>query len=174
MSGEERSKRVATSWSAGASAERAGTETELSKTVRKLEGLYDAIADGLRTPGLKDRLEALESRKTELEAQLSAPEPSPVRLHPNLAGLYREKVAQLAETLKDPEIRTPALELLRGLIERVTVSESPEGPVLDLEGEIVALIDLAQPGESRDVDPRSVKVVAGAGNQRHLLFDAWA
>ncbi|WP_114965319.1 hypothetical protein [Alkalilacustris brevis] len=91
-------------------AQRSRLEAELSALIRKLDGLYDAIAEGLRTPGLKDKLEELEARKAELDAKLTAPAPSPVRLQPNLAALYREKVAQLAATLADPEIRTPALE----------------------------------------------------------------
>jgi len=35
-------------------------QAELTRTTKKLRGLYDAIADGLRTPGLKDQLLQLE------------------------------------------------------------------------------------------------------------------
>jgi len=49
------------------SAERATAEAEKTQVLRRLNGLYDAIADGLRTPGLKDKLEELEARKAELE-----------------------------------------------------------------------------------------------------------
>ena len=63
-------------------------EAEWAALCRKLDGLYDAIAEGLRTPGLKEKLQALEARKAELERTLSAPAPSPVRLHPNMAELY--------------------------------------------------------------------------------------
>jgi site-specific DNA recombinase len=71
--------------------------------------------------------------------------PSPVRRH-----------------LEDPDIRTPAFEAIRGLIERVTVLDDPAGVALDLEGAITAMIDLAQP-LVRDVDRNLVKVVAGVG-----------
>jgi DNA invertase Pin-like site-specific DNA recombinase len=58
---------------------------ELAGVTRRLDGLIDAIADGLRTPGLKSKLEDLEQRKVALDAEL-ARIPSPVlRLHPNLA-----------------------------------------------------------------------------------------
>ncbi len=63
------------------------------------------------------KLEALEAEKAELETRLVAPTPSPVRLHPNLAELYREKVATLGEALKDPGICIEAIELLRSLIQ---------------------------------------------------------
>jgi hypothetical protein len=62
------------------------------------------VADGLRTPGLLARIEALEEQKSVLEAMLEAPAPSPVRLHPNLAELYRKKATALCESLADPLI----------------------------------------------------------------------
>src|SRR5262249_29996265 len=41
---------------------------ELEDVSRKIDGLINAIADGLRTPGLKSKLEELEARKHELAA----------------------------------------------------------------------------------------------------------
>jgi site-specific DNA recombinase len=68
---------------------------ELDVVQRKLAGVIDAIADGLRAPGLQQRLDELEARKAELERALSAaPIPAP-RLHPRLADLYRQKVESL-------------------------------------------------------------------------------
>ncbi|SDJ46028.1 hypothetical protein SAMN05421850_1421, partial [Lutimaribacter saemankumensis] len=142
-------------------------ETELRDINRKLDGLYDAIADGLRSAGLQERLGTLEEKKAELEAQLAAPPPSPVRLHPALCEHYRAKVADLAASLADPEIRTRALELIRGLIAQVTVHVAPSGGVtLEVEGALTALIEAAQPGALVDVDHGSVKLVAGARNHR--------
>jgi site-specific DNA recombinase len=143
---------------------RSRQETERAVLKRKLDGLYDAIAEGLRTTGLKEKLEDLEGRVAALTQALAAPAPSPVRLHPNLSELYRRKVTELAETLADPLIRTPALEVVRGLIERVTVRLDADGAVtLDLEGALTAMLSLAQPGAVRDLDACSVKVVAGVG-----------
>jgi hypothetical protein len=68
----------------------------------------------LRAGGLQQRLDELEARKIELGAKLAAPAPSSVRLHPNLAQLYRERVAELHIALADPELRSEALELIRG------------------------------------------------------------
>ncbi len=127
-------------------------------------GDYDAIADGFRTPGLLQRLEDTEAKKADLETQLSAPEPSPVRLHPGLPEMYRKKVADLATSLKDASIRTRALDVLSGLIERVSVHATAEGsgPVLELEGAITAMIEEAQPGALVGVDHGSVKVGCGS------------
>jgi site-specific DNA recombinase len=163
MVGEEVNARNGT-----ASAAHAQLQSERVTITRKLEGLYDAIADGLRTTGLKTKLEDLEARLTQIDAALSVPAPTPVRLHPNLSELYRRKVAKLAVTLADPEIRTPALETIRGLIEAVTVHAAPEGITLELEGALAAMVGLAQGETAKSplesgLGASSVEVVAGAG-----------
>ncbi|QPZ89693.1 recombinase family protein [Thioclava electrotropha] len=144
-------------------AKRARHEAELAQLTRRLEGLYDAIADGLRTAGLMAKLEDLEARKIIVEAELTAPQPSPVRLHPGLSEIYRRKVTDLAQTLSDPAIRTAALETIRGLISSVTIHVDGEKVTVELEGAITALIGLAQPEAAQRLDPSSVEVVAGVG-----------
>jgi len=136
---------------------------ELQTVSRKLQGLYDAIADGLRTPGLKAQLEELEVRKAALERAVAAADPNPVRFHPKLPELYREKVRALGESLRDPEIRQPALEAIRGLIERITLHAGEDGLTVELEGALTAMLGLADGGESHAADASSVKVVAGVG-----------
>src|SRR4029077_7446184 len=64
---------------------------ELDEVNRKLRGLIDAIAEGLRAPGLQAKLDELEQRKTAIEAELAAAPPPAPRLHPNLAEIYRRK-----------------------------------------------------------------------------------
>ncbi|MFB9150962.1 recombinase family protein [Roseovarius ramblicola] len=145
-------------------ADRKRAQKDRDTLAKKLDGLYDAVANGLRTRGLLERLEGMEAELKALDAALAAPAPSPVRLHPNLAEQYRHKVADLAATLTDPELRTPALEIIRGLIERVIVTVDDEGHVsLELFGAITAMIEAAQPGALADVDHGSVEVVAGVG-----------
>lgn len=153
---------------AAQSSDRVKAEAEKAQVLRRLEGLYDAIADGLRTPGLKQKLDELEARKVELESRLAAPLPSPVRLHPGLSELYRKKVEELAQTLADPAIRTAALEIIRGLITSVTIHEMEAGIKIELEGAITAMIGLAQPYAARLLDHCSVEVVAGARFQKYL------
>jgi site-specific DNA recombinase len=144
---------------------RSNLEAELAAVTKRLNGLVDAIADGLRAPGLQRRLEELEGRKAELEGLLAAPPPSPVRLHPNLAELYREKVAELHRALADPESRTEALELIRSLIDCVELHPAGKGFRIELVGEIANMIKLSTGAESlgSDVARASVKVVAGVG-----------
>jgi site-specific DNA recombinase len=70
-------------------AARTGKERELAEVTRKLEKLIEALIEGYRTAGLQQRLEELEARKAALEQELAADPPPPVRLHPNLAQVYR-------------------------------------------------------------------------------------
>jgi site-specific DNA recombinase len=154
----------------GAAADRGRLHSERATLVRKLDGLYDAIADGLRTPGLKGKLEEIEARVAQVDQELEAPEPSQVRFHPNLSELYRHKVVELAATLSDPDIRTQAIETIRSLIETVTVSIDEEQVCLEFEGAIAKMIGVAQnaksplcSGLSVDIINRSVQVVAGVG-----------
>ena len=86
-----------------------------------------------------------------------------MRLHPNLSELYRSKVTDLAQALSDPSIRTGALEIIRGLIERVTIQHERDGVQIELEGALAAMVGLAQNDKSRLAAAGSVKVVLGVG-----------
>ncbi|OJH42982.1 hypothetical protein [Paracoccus sp. SM22M-07] len=59
------------------------------------------------------------------------------------------KVTELADTLSDPEIQTPALEIIRGLITSVTVQVTADGIRLELEGALSAMVGLAQGGTQK-------------------------
>ena len=156
-------------------------QRDLATVRRKLSGLIDAIADGLRAPGLQAQLNELEARKAKLEAEQTAPAPIPPALHPNLANVYRERVAHLHAALHCAGEGREVLETLRALIDRVVVtpsSESAAGMEIELIGELAAMIRLtgrngaAGTGRTMDHDlfERSVKVVAGACNHLDLLL----
>ena len=83
-----------------------------------------------------------------LHAELARPAPAPVRLNPNLSEIYRRKVIELAITLADPTIAQPARDVIRGLIERVSVRWDDGEPVVILDGVLTALIGLAQNAKS--------------------------
>jgi hypothetical protein len=87
---------------AAAGVEATAKHRELEQVRRKLAGLVEAITDGLRAPGLQARLEELEARRVELEAAIAMAEqaaPAPLRLHANLAEVYRERVPSCATAL---------------------------------------------------------------------------
>ena len=128
-----------------------------------MHSLIEAIAEGFRAPGLQVKLDELEQHKLKLESEIaSAPAAAP-RLHPNT--IYRKKVGSLQQALSDPETRSEAIEILRGLIERVAISAAEDGFTIELVGEIANMVGLSSGPEDRKVGPyrSSVKVVAGVG-----------
>jgi site-specific DNA recombinase len=142
-------------------------EKELAEVNRKLDGLIEAIATGLRSPGLQAKLDDLERRKAMLAADDGFPAASSVRLHPNLSGLYRQKVAALQQSFEDPSTRDEAIGLLRGLIESVRLTPKGEGLEIELMGDIARMVELPANAScsnlERDLMRSSVKVVAGRG-----------
>ena len=150
---------------------------ELAEVARKLIGLIDAIADGLRAPGLQQRLDELEAQRLQLEQDLATVPATPVRLHPNLAQVYRCQVERLQDALNEPEIRDEALQILRGLVERVSISPMDDGLEVEIVGEIAKMVELGFENKTKraaldDTMTRSVKVVAGTRNRHYLLFRA--
>jgi site-specific DNA recombinase len=97
------------------------------------------------------------------------PAPSPVRLHPNLGEVYRRKVEELGAALRDPLIHDEALEIVRGLIDRLVVRPvEGAGFEIELVGDIARMVELGAGTERKKatLDERtacSVKVVAGTG-----------
>ena len=147
--------------------DRRASQAELDKVTRQLEGLYDAIGDGLRTDGLLGRVRDLEARQAELRDEIETPDQPPVRLHPRLGDLYRAAVADLATRLTDPAIREEASALLRRLIDKVVVHQGDAGQEIELHGSILSLVNLANPAEVTERSLSSAKVVAGAGYHRY-------
>jgi DNA invertase Pin-like site-specific DNA recombinase len=164
------------------SSARATKERELASVTRKLDGLIDAMADGFRAPRLQAQLDKLETRRSTLETELKAPAASaPPRLHPNLAEIYRDRVAKLHDALQSPDGGRAALEAVRELIERIEVRPATDGTGLEIEliGAIAAMVWLGQGDDAADrrvaagdrgLFECSVKVVAGTRNHLDLLL----
>jgi len=128
---------------------------QLEEVQRQLDRLIDAIADGLRGPGLQARFDQLEDRKSALEQQLNGVQPSPPRFNPRLAEIYRNKVATLHTALADPQEQDQALEILRGLIDKVVVSPSKNDRSFEIElvGEIANMVALLPGAETAEREP---------------------
>ena len=115
--------------------ERSAREAELARVRHQSRRLIDAIADGTPPATVNDRLWELDARRVQLEEQIAtAAKPAP-RLHPNLAQLYRQKVARLTEVLAR-EDAAEVREVIRGLVEAILLV--PE------EGRLAAVLALAE------------------------------
>ncbi len=153
---------------------------KLATVERQLDALVEAIANGLRSGSLQAKLDQLEAERADLVAKMAAPAPSPVRLHPNLADAYREKVAALRDALHDEATRAEAFEIIPSLIDKIVVHERRgEKPEIELIGDIAKMVDISMPGSETQkatlgraaFDDRtscSVKLVAGTRNYREL------
>ena len=151
---------------------------ELDVVERRLNNLVDAIADGLRSDGLRTRLDDLERRRSTLRERLETATVAAPALHPNLAGIYRQRVETLEAALRSGDDNA-ALEAVRALIERVIIhpTEAGQGYEIEVIGEISAMLRLSSNGNTdgpraspvgvdHDLFARSVKVVAGTRNRR--------
>ncbi len=121
---------------------RAEDEGQLEAVRRKIASMIRAIEDALYQPSMKARMAELEAERVELEERLSAaPELPKVRLHPNLAGMYRQKVAALEQALADPEIKAEATEIVRSQIEQITLTPNAEdGLDVHLYGDLALML----------------------------------
>ena len=90
----------------------------------------------------------------------------------NIIFTYLEKLSinteRLQEALNEPEIRDEALQILRGLIHRVSIGPAEIGPEVEIVGEIAKMVELGTGDKAKratldEAMTRSVKVVAGRG-----------
>ena len=135
---------------------------------RHMERLVDAIANGTPPAAVNDRLRELDARRATLEEQIAtAAKPAP-RLHPNLAQLYRQKVASLTEVLAKDDA-AEARELIRGLVEAIVLVPEDGKLRVEIRGELASILALAE-GARRDKGAgvtgalcAQIKMVAGTG-----------
>ena len=125
------------------SANHARMRAELATIGRKIRKIIDAITDGVPALSLKDEVMALEARQEELNTKLAnAKDPEPL-IHPNLAEIYRRKVADLNEALNQDDVRAEAGEIIRSLIDEIVLTPDGEALRIDLKGELAAILSLA-------------------------------
>ncbi|MFN3686448.1 zinc ribbon domain-containing protein [Salinarimonas sp.] len=145
-------------------------QDRLARIRRELARFVTAIRDGAPAGPLVRPMAQLEKDEHELVAAIEAmKKPSPIRLHPGMADVYRRRIGDLVRTLAEEDEFGAAREAIRGLIERVVSTPDAEargGLRTDLGGQLAGILELAA---ERVDDPyatdfqRQVKLVAGAG-----------
>ena len=139
---------------------------ELDRVERQIRAIIDAIKDGLRTPGMKEELFALEGRKQKLVAEVKHAQPPSPRLHPKLADLYRQRVEHLHDELNRPELRAEAAEALRALIDEVRLMRERGELAIELRGDLAGILALSADRKkpiTADRDGLQATLVAGVG-----------
>ena len=109
-------------------------------------------------------LEELEKRKEALEGELASEPSPPVRLHPNLAEVYRDKVESLRQALDGDGIRSDAASILRGLIDEIRLVPIDGQLGVYLVGNLAAILDLCAKKNPGSIETGvQITLVAGAG-----------
>ena len=160
-------------------------EREIERIEARRKKLVESIMEGVPASEVKDELNANAARREELKATLVAADAPPPLLHPEMAGLYRQKVTALAEALEHSETRTEASEALRGLIDAIVLTPNQGEPPsraggesrsgeprlrIELKGNLAAMLGAAQNAKrSPETGDLSLQVVmvAGACNQQY-------
>ncbi len=141
---------------------------ELEKLAREKTKLIQAIKDGVPGGEVKDDFIRVAARREELEALLDGTAEEPVLLHPNMAGYYRQQVTALAQALNADENRAEAADLIRSLVDRITLTPNAQNKLdIDLYGDLAGILTMAAnangPLEASDPSVQQVKMVAGVG-----------
>jgi len=122
---------------------------ELQLVDRKIANLIDALSEGIRSSDLQARLAGLESRRATLRAELTHPAAPLPAMHPNLAAVYRDKVARLRDALVGPD-GAEALEAARELIDQIVITPPEDdggSPGIEVVGEFMAILKAAGLGD---------------------------
>ena len=143
---------------------------ELAEIEKKMATMISVIEDGGYVKGMIDRLREIEARQEELKERLATVPPEIPDIHPNIAGVYKRKVARLADALCNPEERDAAATAIRGLIERILLTPGEKRGELEitLRGDLGRILEWTgnRPETTKTDTPlsgMSVSVVAGVG-----------
>ena len=145
---------------------KAKTERELAKVTKQIDKIVEAIAEGMFHPSMKAKMDDLETRKAELVDELANVDAEPpILLHPGLADLYKEKVAELSAALNDPSTKVEATNIIRSLLSEIRLIPEDGSLSIELAGELAGLLSLggSRNAQSRPVAACSRTVVAGVG-----------
>ncbi|MEM6933927.1 MAG: recombinase family protein [Pseudomonadota bacterium] len=131
-------------------ADLAGWKSELEKVDRELDKMVDAILQGFPPAKLKDKAQKLEARKSQLSELLDNADEPPPLLHPNMAQMYQDRIAKLCENLQYEEDRGAAVDVLRSLVDEITlVPENGELSIV-LRGDLGAILRFAAGKQNPD------------------------
>ena len=121
------------------------TKAELAKVDKQINGIINAITDGMYHSSMQQKMTKLETRKAELQSVLANSEAPPPMLHPKMADYYREQVSKLNLSLREEMEagRMEAAEALRSLISRIVLTPSHSGMEVKLEGDLAGILNIA-------------------------------
>ncbi len=147
-----------------ASASLAGKRAELARIERQLQKLLEALLDDGDSKTIVKNMQALEARPEALEAELSQADSPPPLLHPNMSEVYHRKINELHQALTSDDTKTEAAEILRTLIDAITLTPEDSELSLYLKGDLAGILTLAQ-----NKTKALANVAKGSGGLAHWL-----
>jgi len=143
----------------------------LDKIERGIAGIMSAIEDGMYQPSMKTRMDDLEQQKVEILARMEDVPADVPDIHPNIAHIYKTKVAQLHDALADPELHNQAAEAIRALVgEVVLMPGDKRGEVnATLRGELMGILDIVSGRKTQNRSQVITKEVACPRNQKYRI-----
>jgi DNA invertase Pin-like site-specific DNA recombinase len=156
---------------------RAQAETDrrgLQKIGRAVAGIMAAIEDGLYQPSMKARMDELEQQRVETADRLAQAPADIPDVHPNVSNIYRKNVVRFTEALDDPDGGREAAQALRSLIGKIVLTPGKKrGEVhAELRGELMGILEFADPEEKQRTNQCMPAVDAGPRNQLNLRRSA--
>ncbi len=147
-------------------------QAEFDRTNRELSKLLQALKAGGAIETIVEDMKRLEARKADLSERLVATDEPPPLLHPNMSEIYRQRITALHERLRDQSTRLEAMEVLRQLVDQVTLVPENGELAIVLKGDLAAMLSFAahkkkpgvhlEAGHSGD-SGSPVSLVAGIG-----------
>jgi hypothetical protein len=151
---------------AGAGAEIAQRRDELDRVKKQIDRLMDALMNGTPAAMVNDRLKSLDARRVVLEGELAtAVAPAP-RLHPNIADVYRQRVADLQAALSSDDA-AQARELVRSLVDEIVLVPEDGKLRVEVRGALAAILSISAAGNAKSPSVAAealasqIKMVAG-------------
>ena len=129
----------------------AAMRDELPRIERELARLLAAIKAGGPIEAIVEDMKRLEARKAELKDQLANADEPPPLLHPNMAEIYRQRIAALYENLRNEDGKAEAAEVFRTLIDQVTLMPDEDELAIVLRGDLAAILRFAANKKNPDV-----------------------
>ncbi|WBO24342.1 recombinase family protein [Sphingomonas abietis] len=138
----------------------------LDKIERGIGGLMAAIEDGMYQPAMKARMADLERQKGEILVRLGETPADLPDIHPNIAEIYRRKVARFTESVDDPDLRADIASDVRSLVGRIILKPGEKRGHIEatLCGELMGILDFARDGKPPPGGGVIPKVAAGPRN----------
>jgi len=147
--------------------ERESLQRELTRVTKQIDTLVEAILGGADALALNTKLKLLEGQKAGLEDKVAArPDAEPL-LHPALAKIYRDTVERLEALLRQPDTGREVLELIRSLIDNITLTPVDDTLKIELRGDLAGILAISEAGRNGTFSAKEkalqIKMVAGVG-----------